>query len=368
MPHNGPSSIPSDTPMSTVSNLLSEPPIAAGSHSPSVHSSAVPIALQSTGPTSVQSSFPSPLLSESPSMIPSHAPSAHHSEIPNKKSSSVPSPFVSQPPTTFPSDVPSVHYSEIPNGMPSSAPSHNFTKSPAVLPSDVPSAHYSEFPSMVPSTSPSSVPTSYPKGVPSYIPTAGSSISPTAAPSISRTPTKMFIVNLPNWSTDEPTNDPTDPPITVHSTDIPTAALACGLTPQRRSELILNILDSVSDSAILRNQNTPQGMAADWIIGADTQRVCPDDEKLVQRYVLALIYFSVGGDKWFQCSASLDTADDCGVEFPFEGRDRFLDSSNECSWAGVRCDAELYVTEIEFGACLPLAPLCRSGNIWALLS
>ena len=57
-----------------------------------------------------------------------------------------------------------------------------------------------------------------------------------------------------------------------------------------RYDKFLSILDAVSDPALLRDVSTPQGQSADWIISRDTLQECPDNEKIVQRYVLALIY------------------------------------------------------------------------------
>jgi hypothetical protein len=38
----------------------------------------------------------------------------------------------------------------------------------------------------------------------------------------------------------------------------------------------------------------------------------------------------------------------CGFEDPFVGDSRFLSADNECSWAGIACDPDMCVTEIEF--------------------
>ena len=114
--------------------------------------------------------------------------------------------------------------------------------------------------------------------------------------------------------------------------------------------IILSILDTVSDPALLRDVSTPQGQSVDWLISRDTLQVCPDNEKIVQRYVLALIYYSTNGVGWTQCSSRPGALDNCGMEFPFEGESRFLSPVNECQWAGIECNEDLCVTEIEFGA------------------
>jgi hypothetical protein len=121
---------------------------------------------------------------------------------------------------------------------------------------------------------------------------------------------------------------------------------------------ILALLDSVADPALIRNNNVPQGQATTWLLTQDARQVCPDDPKILQRWTLAVVYFSTNGDSWFQCSANPNAVDNCGVSAPFQGETRFLSSSNECQWAGLSC-IDGCVTEIEFGTCI-LGLLVRS--------
>jgi len=65
---------------------------------------------------------------------------------------------------------------------------------------------------------------------------------------------------------------------------------------------------------------------------------CPD-EKIVQRWVMAVFYYSTSGDSWFKCSVT--GSDPCGSG-------RFLSDSSECEWAGITCNNQDCVTEIEF--------------------
>jgi hypothetical protein len=112
----------------------------------------------------------------------------------------------------------------------------------------------------------------------------------------------------------------------------------------------MSVLETVADESDLRDPTTIQGQAAAWLIGQDELLVCPDDEKLIQRFALAVIYFATNGDNWFQCSANPLATDACGMEDPFKtGASRFLSGENECQWAGISCDSQLCVDEIEFG-------------------
>jgi hypothetical protein len=158
---------------------------------------------------------------------------------------------------------------------------------------------------------------------------------PTPAPSVS-----------PSLST-VPSASPTAAP-TISSAPSSAPTLDdCKITPGERVEQILALLDAVADPALIRDVTTPQGMAAQWLIEIDFRRICPDEEKLLQRWVIAVVYFSTGGDDWFQCSAT--GSDACGTENPFRFKRRFLSEFSECQWAGISCNADSCVTEIEFG-------------------
>ena len=96
--------------------------------------------------------------------------------------------------------------------------------------------------------------------------------------------------------------------------------------------------------------------AFDWLIDIDGMAPCPTDANIIQRYVLAVLYFSTNGDSWTYCSAPpRDTNDENGIAranekcnlttanatvlFPNDvrGTDAWLTPSNECLWGGVSC-------------------------------
>lgn len=245
-----------------------------------------------------------------------------------------------EPPTasTMPSDVPS--------SVPSPAPNTTFTEleDPTVAPTVVPSAIPTV--SIAPTASPTLHPT-LPAGetaTPTTTPTKG----PTAAP------TTLAPTNLPSamptvsvQPSDAPSKVPTIAPTTSTPTSAPTLA-NCGISAQVRAERILEILENaVVDSSILANLGSPQGLATEWILNQDEAVICPDDPKFLQRWVLAVIYFSTNGDQWVQCSANPAATDDCGNVLPFLGGTRFLSAGTECDWAGISC-IDGCVTEIEF--------------------
>jgi len=77
------------------------------------------------------------------------------------------------------------------------------------------------------------------------------------------------------------------------------------------------------------NPNTSQGRASTWLIADDAYYICPDDTNLLQRYIMALFYYSTNGYNWLECSANILNSQ-CN-EF------RYLSTLNECVWYGNRC-------------------------------
>lgn len=118
------------------------------------------------------------------------------------------------------------------------------------------------------------------------------------------------------------------------------------MSPVQRAADIITNLETVGDSLLINDPLTPQGRATTWLIEQDTRGLCPPDDQLIQRWTLAVIYYSTGGDTWNQCSEN--GLDACGLENPFIGKQRFLSEFNECQWAGISCNVDSNVTEIEF--------------------
>lgn len=131
------------------------------------------------------------------------------------------------------------------------------------------------------------------------------------------------------------------------------------MTPAERKQKIRTTLATISDVKLLDDIATPQGSAFDWIIRHDTLYICPGDvESLIQRYVLATLYYSTKGDNWSFCSS--DPTSDCpesvstavamsnGWECDADST-RWLAGSNECSWCGITCADGMYATEIDIG-------------------
>lgn len=98
-----------------------------------------------------------------------------------------------------------------------------------------------------------------------------------------------------------------------------------------REEAITDLIQEVSaDDAI--KSGTPQNKALNWILFGDDQHASIHDTNLMQRYVLAVLYYSLGGEKWLFSSSWL------------------LGKSSECDYPGVACNGNGVVIEISLVA------------------
>eukprot|EP00567_Pseudictyota_dubia_P017107 CAMPEP_0197437964 /NCGR_PEP_ID=MMETSP1175-20131217/5086_1 /TAXON_ID=1003142 /ORGANISM="Triceratium dubium, Strain CCMP147" /LENGTH=1104 /DNA_ID=CAMNT_0042967607 /DNA_START=265 /DNA_END=3576 /DNA_ORIENTATION=+ len=113
-----------------------------------------------------------------------------------------------------------------------------------------------------------------------------------------------------------------------------------GTLPFLRSELIIQSIMhyNVSDENLLLQASSPQGRAASWIINRDELQLNATDPSLLQRYVMAVLYFSTNGDDWLRCSATEGSS--CGTG------SAFLSNVSVCDWYGVTCTSRGYITSV----------------------
>jgi len=131
---------------------------------------------------------------------------------------------------------------------------------------------------------------------------------------------------------------PTPPPTPAPTiSQPPSISLAPTYDPQE----FYDVLANVTDMAVLDDPSTPQGKAARWLIRGDGRHLQPDDPTLVQRYVMATIYFSTNGDDWTECFAAA-TSQQCGFrdgEMRHKYYQPFLSEETECYWGRWNYDA-----------------------------
>lgn len=140
-------------------------------------------------------------------------------------------------------------------------------------------------------------------------------------------------------------------------TESPTSAPSTNMEAAFKKLLSSAVGDGVYD------ENTYLERAANWIMFEDPLALNSSDPTVVQRYLLAVFYFSTTDNlsqEWGSCNApmSTDTAN-CSFQLLFrqEGDTltfqdvpsmRWLSGESECIWAGVTCD-QGHVVGIELG-------------------
>mmetsp|Transcript_35920 Transcript_35920/g.48219 ORF Transcript_35920/g.48219 Transcript_35920/m.48219 type:complete len:91 (-) Transcript_35920:536-808(-) len=77
----------------------------------------------------------------------------------------------------------------------------------------------------------------------------------------------------------------------------------CNMSKEQHSIKMTEILKTVSDPVILLTQYTPQNKALEWIFEVNELYSCPQESKFVQRYIMAVFYYSTNGDYWNECNA-----------------------------------------------------------------
>ena len=112
-------------------------------------------------------------------------------------------------------------------------------------------------------------------------------------------------------STPAPTLAPTLAPTTPAPTLAPTETSAPTATPLRR-DFMISVIQSRSASTTFSNSTSPQNQALDWILSDTYSYDGLSDDRLVQRFALATLYYSTDGGNW-----------DHGG---------WLESINECDW------------------------------------
>jgi hypothetical protein len=165
----------------------------------------------------------------------------------------------------------------------------------------------------------------------------------TKRPTKTAAPTSQTSENLvtaaptvpPMIKTSKPTSEPT-----------PQGTSLCFRTPMQRAKDILNQLLNVTDLTTFKT-SMPQKKALDFIINNDELTLCPEDENLVQRYVLSAFYYSTNGDSWVLCSNNNES------ECPSV---RWLTGDSECTWFGNICaeSGNGFIEKITLGKLIPI--------------
>ena len=84
--------------------------------------------------------------------------------------------------------------------------------------------------------------------------------------------------------------------------------------PRAVQDRIYDLLSNSTLNTALVNSDSPQGKALSWTIGDALLNTNYSDERILQRFALATLYFSTGGESWYDNSGWLE------------------EEINECNW------------------------------------
>ena len=154
--------------------------------------------------------------------------------------------------------------------------------------------------------------------------------------------------------THEPTPSPSVQP-SAFRTYSPTTASYTKYVDYLVSSLTVSASSSYHNATeLMRTRETPQHKALEWLFykddhlpGGNSQPSNGDDrvvrQRFVQRYVLAVFYFSTSGDGWYSCFAG-----DINYCLARGRNNKSWLFDSECAWFGVSCNDDGWVTSIIF--------------------
>jgi hypothetical protein len=99
----------------------------------------------------------------------------------------------------------------------------------------------------------------------------------------------------------------------------PTVAPTAAPRDIDRFNEILEMFKPLSGEAVLQDPTSPQFRAVEWLTFDDQAQLETSDDELEQRYLLAVLYFSMTGENWVDST-------------------KFLSGGSSCDWKGITCD------------------------------
>jgi hypothetical protein len=136
----------------------------------------------------------------------------------------------------------------------------------------------------------------------------------------------------------------------------------CNLSSREREKKLLELYSTVSNKIDIKTKDSPQNKAFYWILNKDKYCVCPSEKgcEPIQRYVMAVYYYSTKGKDLVNCGASSVTCDLDGVlnngsntSVCYHGADQqWLSNVPSCKWCSNNCDDPLYsdcIAQINLG-------------------
>jgi hypothetical protein len=113
------------------------------------------------------------------------------------------------------------------------------------------------------------------------------------------------------------------------STDVPVSSPTPSPSDDDLESFIRESLTAVGSASNLENATSPQSIALDWILESDAIRNISKKQHL-QRFVLAVLYYSTDGNKWINSDGWLSDQDECEWFFSIS-KERACNDSGEMS-------------------------------------
>lgn len=161
-----------------------------------------------------------------------------------------------------------------------------------------------------------------------------SPVAPVFVPTDFEAPTTAPVPVFVPTDIEVPTGAPADPSgAPIAYTEREQAIIAkCMMTPAERSAALTDMVGDYSDLT-----ETRASRALEWLDEVDPAIMCAfAPERVKQRFLVSLTYFTLGGEEWANCSpmgAGCVNTDEAVHREPVV----WLDGQNECVWYGLRC-------------------------------
>ena len=92
-------------------------------------------------------------------------------------------------------------------------------------------------------------------------------------------------------------------------------------------------MNSVSNKISSGGEQEARDLASSWMLYADNFYLSPDSTQFLERYILSVLFFAMDGPEWSNSYASWMESD-----------------KHHCEWSGVKCDTDLFVTNINLAS------------------
>lgn len=101
--------------------------------------------------------------------------------------------------------------------------------------------------------------------------------------------------------------------VTQQPTDVPSMMPSVSPSSMPSSVRFMEITDKMYflSGEKLYEQGTPQYLSAMWMADGDPLRLDPDDARFAQRYIMALFYYAMDGERWVEQNGWLSELSEC---------------------------------------------------------